>query len=360
MKYVLTIAAGYVTDWTIAQAIRELLQNKIDQETIDPTNVGSIKVDGDSLSISNKTSKLTASSLVLGCSSKQDDDTTIGKFGEGYKLALLVLLRNNIKVVIHNYHEKQTWIPAFEYVEKYKSELLVINSETHWFKGVPDDNLEFVITGLDDPQKYIDEVLLNRSMIKSSIRTCYGEILEIEEKKGLIYVSGLFVTKVDDLVYSYNFNPSVIEIGRDRNLADKFDIQIGTRRMWIEIAEEHHDLVMELINTGASDVYAMKYGFSRRNTNKVTKELVNLIGHRVPVTSEADVVKAKKTYGDDVDTIVVNEQVMNIVKDDIPIHTPIEVKSTEELAVRFFNRHKKRFSKDMLKDWNKLINSIIE
>ena len=62
---------------------------------------------------------------MLGCSSKGSIDGMIGKFGEGYKLALIVLLRKGFKVDIINADEE--WKPRFANSEKFDTQVLTID-----------------------------------------------------------------------------------------------------------------------------------------------------------------------------------------------------------------------------------------
>lgn len=98
-KYELAISTGYVPDWGIVEAFRELFQNALDNQITNPENTMGWGYDTNTevLTVSNKTSKLTVDSLLLGSGTKTNDKNTIGKHGEGYKIAFMVLLRNNKK-----------------------------------------------------------------------------------------------------------------------------------------------------------------------------------------------------------------------------------------------------------------------
>lgn len=345
-KYVLTIGKDYVSQWGIKDAIRELIQNKIDQEVTDPTNIGSMSIEDGKLHISNKTSELTKSSLILGCSSKKDDTATIGKFGEGYKLALLVLIRNGIDVIIHNYHTKENWIPKIEYVKEYDSELLVINTDRYWFTSPPNNNLTFVISGIDNVQEIIDEITLDENAYEH-FPTDMGVILKGE--KGNIYVNGLFVTNISDLEYSYSIKPEYLNIGRDRNLVDEFDIKYTLASMW---KQAPHDMIMGVIKSGAKDVSFLKY--KARNMDRVANELMVDIGNSIPVTCQAEVMSAQRKYGMSVKTIIVTETVKALVDHKIVMPQQIVVKSNKEILESYVNKHKRKFSREMMKDWTKM------
>lgn len=88
----------------IPEAVREFLQNARDEEIEHEGNEMLIDYDPSSqlLSIGNSHSVLEPRTLLLGQSSKRSATGLIGKHGEGYKVATVVLLRNNCNVTIYN------------------------------------------------------------------------------------------------------------------------------------------------------------------------------------------------------------------------------------------------------------------
>ena len=99
----LTITPTYVSHWSWWEGARELIQNAIDSGDHD---VNFIK---DSICIDSYGGKLPIQSLLLGKTSKEDDETKIGKYGEGMKLAFLCLLREGADVTMWN--GKDVWKP---------------------------------------------------------------------------------------------------------------------------------------------------------------------------------------------------------------------------------------------------------
>ena len=121
-SYELPLAKTYVRHWGMAEAVRELLQNAIDSESAFEWEFGD-----DTLHIRSRHSRLQASTLLLGQTSKADSTDTIGSFGEGYKIALLVLTRCGYPVTVHN--GDRTWRPSFRMSRQFEAKVLCIDDE---------------------------------------------------------------------------------------------------------------------------------------------------------------------------------------------------------------------------------------
>ena len=150
-RYELGMTLDYVSDWGITQAVREILQNCYDEEAVNPENKSFVSYDSDTgvLLIGNKFSSLSTSTLLLGCSSKRDNDKTIGQHGEGYKVATIVLLRNNIGLRILNYANKEVWSAKVVNSKRYNTKIGVFDVETlGLFSKKPDGDLIFELSGI--------------------------------------------------------------------------------------------------------------------------------------------------------------------------------------------------------------------
>ena len=263
-KYELSLVKSYVQEWTAEDAIREIIQNAIDESNRVEDNAMSVEYDPEekTLTISNKKSVLTHDTLLLGNTSKATDDNMIGKFGEGYKLGILVLTRENHPVTIQNYGLKETWTARFVNSRRWKDEVLTIFTEKSQIWSKPThNNLSFVISNVD--QGMYDEVVKKTLFLKDIYtgeyiednykKTSYGNILFEESEKGRVYVNGLFVTILEDLKYGYDIKARYIEIGRDRNLIDSYKITKYTTLMWMEIQDDFKDEILELAHSEALD-----------------------------------------------------------------------------------------------------------
>ena len=318
-KYELSLVKNYVQEWTAEDAIREIIQNAIDESNRIEDNTMSVEYDPEAktLTISNKKSVLTHDTLLLGNTSKATDDNMIGKFGEGYKLGILVLTRENHPVVIQNYGLKETWTARFVNSRRWKDEVLTIFTEKSQIWSKPQhNNLSFVISNVD--QGMYDEVVKKTLFLKDIYtgeyvednykKTSYGNILFEESEKGRVYVNGLFVTILEDLKYGYDIKARYIEIGRDRNLIDSYKITKYTTLMWMEIQDDFKDEIFELAYSEALDFsYDVSYvSIPESNSENISSVYAESTADWLSVKNDvSSFVKKyyqdlKDKYGDDV------------------------------------------------------------
>lgn len=196
------ISVNYVKAWTVKDAVRELLQNAMDS--------GEWRVEGGSTLVNKGTLK--PEHFLLGCSEKASSDA-IGQFGEGLKLALLVLARNGYNVTIvsdrtcytASMRESATWpgqqvlcidsTQCMDYDPGYTA--ISTEPELHWQEDL-----------LPDPEDY--------------------RILWDAPK---LYVKGLYVCDLAHFKHGYNFSPDSIKLGRDRDVVSDFDLAYEASRM---------------------------------------------------------------------------------------------------------------------------------
>src|SRR3990167_3517651 len=101
--YELPITKEYIRHWGLLDGIRELIQNALDSDSPFEWNI-----EEDTLYIHSRYYKLEPKTLLLGCTSKAEDTTKIGSFGEGYKLAMLCLHRAGYKVRLRNNQDRKS------------------------------------------------------------------------------------------------------------------------------------------------------------------------------------------------------------------------------------------------------------
>lgn len=329
-KIELTIAPDYVPTWTVVDAVRELFQNALDQEKQNPENVASWEYSDiyETMSIRNATSKLTAQSLLLGSTSKAGDTSTIGQFGEGYKIATLVLLRNNKKVTFYNYGAREIWRPRFVKSRRFGTDILTffIEKPKVWEK-VPSADLIIEVEGITNKEWYdliVPSNLHLRHEFKADYNivesTQYGDIIDLP---GQVYVNGLFVCYYAPYKYGYNFTPENIKLDRDRKMVSDFDLRWMASKMWS--GTNNRKAVMEMLTAGAADVaYLDSVSFSRNWRDIAAEEFMSVYGpEAIPVTSQDELLNVPKGYKGVIVSVGYNELIrgssrftMPVVKED--------------------------------------------
>lgn len=250
-SYELSLNKNYVRHWGVAEAVRELIQNALDSESpfvyeIDRADDGSF-----TLSLLSEFATLTPQSLLMGATSKAEASDKIGSFGEGYKIALLVLTREGHSTAIWN--GDRHWSPYFQYSKKYEDDLLCIE-ET----AMPHRNqgLRFLVSGLSSDQ--VEDIRASCLQMQEHIgairRTPKGDILL--EREGMLYVGGLFICKTE-LKFGYNVKPEHIRLERDRKTVDSWDLKSLTRDMWF--ATEEFDRIAQMMEAEVPDVEYARY-----------------------------------------------------------------------------------------------------
>lgn len=244
-SYDLPLARDYVRHWGTTEAVRELLQNMLDSES-----PNEFSIVGHQLSITSRFDTLPASTLVLGQTSKADDRDAIGSFGEGFKLALLVLTRLGYPVTVLN--GDVSWTPSFEHSDLFGIEVLKITEQP-----ISDNQgLTFLIDNLhhEDTTLINAMCLFMQPPMNDVIGTRYGSILP--SRPGKLYVGGLFVCDTE-LEYGYDVLPEHLKLERDRQTVDSFNLQWMTKAMWLDTKQWDH--LADMMEKDLKDVKLIEY-----------------------------------------------------------------------------------------------------
>lgn len=333
-KYELSLTKDYASGWTLVDAIRELFQNALDQETVNNDNPMFWSYEDGIFKVGNAKSVLKTKSLLLGASTKSDDDETIGKFGEGYKIATLVLIRLGKKVKFYNYGAKELWTADISYSKKYEEHILVFNVDKKFpWNKVPDNDLTMEVEGITY-EEYLDIMDSNLHIQKEykTIKTEYGEVLLDEKYKGKMYVNGLFINEVKNFHYGYNFKPKMIKLDRDRKLIEEFDLTLTTSKLWNNTNDvEALSIATRLVMEDVADTKYVKYtnNYTNELSDSVAKEFVKTYGRlAVPVSNQEEFKNVEKGK----QAIIIPENVASVIKKSnvIKYVEPIKVKTLSE------------------------------
>lgn len=241
----LSFTEDYVGHWSWWQGARELMQNAIDTKDFD------IVFGSTSMSIVSRGGVIPPRSLLLGATTKRDDASTIGKFGEGMKLGFLVLLREGAKITMEN--GKDLWVPEIVRDEEMDANVLAVNI----FEGVLTENSEkeVCIKIADIPKWAIEEIMDNYApttertvVIENARGKAYTKIYQHDDENqeegddGVItggdcnlFVNGLFVTRVPgNFKFDYDFKPEAFVLDRDRDSASTYEVKYEANRLLSE------------------------------------------------------------------------------------------------------------------------------
>lgn len=252
--YQLTLTRDYVQHWGVGEAARELIQNALDADA--PFE---FSFKDDAFTLFSAGAKLDPAHLLLGRTSKQHDAGKIGSFGEGFKIALLVLTRLGHAVIVRN--RNLTWRPRFEFSGTYGCDLLTIDEQR---SSKDDGGVRFIVQGLtpEDVETIRSSCLRMQKSVGEKIATSRGDILL--DRAGELYVGDLFVCKTP-LRYGYNAKPQHLKLERDRQTVSSFNLNWLTAEMWYEA--QRPDEVAQMIYDAVPDLSAAEY-----NAPQIVKE----------------------------------------------------------------------------------------
>lgn len=252
--YNLNLSSSYCSHWGLWESIREILQNGEDELTLNPKNEINVEYDekNQKLIISNKESILERKTLLLGCTSKENNEKLIGKFGEGYKIALLILTKLGKNVVIKNYMKNERWTPELKADRKYDNEkVLKVLIKKYLFKGDRDSNLTWEVNGITKEEwDEINLKYLRYQDLGETFTDRYGSQILLDQKfQGCVFVNGLFVEKVKSkMAYGYNFSSSKIDLDRDRKTVESFSFFFETKNIINEYGANNPEKLDEIFD----------------------------------------------------------------------------------------------------------------
>ncbi|XKX17632.1 RIIA lysis inhibitor [Klebsiella phage phi1_175008] len=221
----LSILETYVAHWGWWQGVRELIQNAVDTKDYE------VDFEQGQICIKSYGGKIPTSALLLGSTTKIDDDSTIGKFGEGMKLGFLVLQR--LGAEIHMVNGTDVWKPRFAWSEDFGANCLTVDIHEDVVLGNPD---AVSITIKNIPNEAILE-------IKDKYAPCQNLQVVVENSVGKAYskngnkdcrlfVNGIFVTVVPGrFKFDYDFKPSAFVLDRDRDSANTFEVKYEASKL---------------------------------------------------------------------------------------------------------------------------------
>lgn len=345
----LTVSDKYVPNWTYIEGLRELFQNAIDYSAIDPENKMYFEYieEDEKLLIGNKKSILSRESLLFGYSTKRGDDRTIGSHGEGYKIAILVLLREGKEVTFHNKGVGEVWTTRLLKSKKYNSVIPEIKVTKKVFtKKDIDSNLVIEVANITKSEysDFSDNVLQLRGY-GEHIDTTRGKLLLDSDLKGKVFVNGLYVSFDKDLVYGYDLKPDKIELDRDRRLIADFELTRETSAILGLCGDD--TLIAECISDKAKDAKWIAEGYTSlfiNNDSSLREKIVELRqrdtnSKEYPVSTNEDIAELDGATG--IRPLLVTPYERDILRESGMFYKPVKEKKTISARLEsWFDRNK--------------------
>lgn len=368
--YELTLTQNYVSDWTFNDAIRELIQNGTDQAT-DINREFSVHYDieNKTLRLINKNSSLKVNTLLLGRSSKSNNEETVGQFGEGYKIAALVLNRLGKTFTVYNNDKNEVWESKFKNSEKWREKILAFYISKEETK---ETDLCIEIGNVSEGEwNDLQQIWLGFIEKYERVTTSYGEILTDEDCDfaGEIYVNGLYVMRDVRFEYGYNFKPKYIKLERDRKTCSSWDVGTYTSLMISEAlvkGDISFNKVKEMIESQTGECYHLEYTTYNNNVSELQEMLIEAFDkqnpqpYSVPVSSQSDADRVK-AYGGK--PVIVPSGAMKLLNDEKErrIEELVEMPMSIGLTLKQrFNRWYEAYSSGLSYECKKEIKKLIE
>lgn len=242
----MSLHRDYVPEWNVWSGLRELAQNCIDgDKELGAAATIRYRKESGCLYFQNEGITIPREALLIGYSTKRNNNELSGQFGEGLNLGLLALIREGLNVVIRNGSE--VWRPFLERSEKFDAEVLKMKIR----KGGKDyRGLQIEVRRVADE----DWELFRKCLLfvcppkeEETIATPTGSILKGEEYRGMVFVKGIFVERMPDIDFGYDLKEGKVD--RDRKMIDKYDVKWKMSMMWAHAMNED--------KTRAKNVYSL-------------------------------------------------------------------------------------------------------
>jgi hypothetical protein len=233
------LSTNYVSTWGYKEAIREIVQNFIDFGEYGTTESDYIpEIDGTMIRYQNEYKPESFEFLKVGFSKKHSDNA-VGKYGEGLKIALLVLHRLGVKVSIGTTINEVAHIlrPVF-YDDPYLGKCFGIEVEE--LQKNCSINLFTVSVQKTSEYDEMEDYFIDHNT-EVIFENYHGAIVDMPA--GNIYVGGIFVANYDDIPRAYNLKPQHVDLGRDRNFPNTWDVEYHCSKIFQEYCESNETIM---------------------------------------------------------------------------------------------------------------------
>lgn len=230
----LPIEPSYCENWTITDALREIIQNAVDTGTKVNFDMSD---DGNFCTISDSGAGIKLADFLIGRTSKRHDKETIGQFGEGAPVGCLVLARSGRKVSFSALGKVYKFTIQFD--PAWDASLLTIDIE----ESPIHIGTAVTVECSDDEIEKAKNLFLAFSPKEVLDKVESGSILR---DAGKVYVHGLMVSTADS-VFGYNFNNKSL-VNRDRNVVGHWELINEISKILADVSDR--EVITTLLEEG--------------------------------------------------------------------------------------------------------------
>jgi hypothetical protein len=221
MRIELSLSIDYLPDWTVEAALRELIQNALDAGDVtgDGHRISWSRGQGGTVLLGNPSANIERDALLLGVTTKSDGEQR-GSFGEGMKLASLILARNGHGMKLTTATE--TWTARIEESDQFAGKRVLVwhIRQRHAPVAVPFVDVE--VTGItNEVYESVRSQFIEFLDVKNKIETKYGDYIMDPTLKGCLFVKGMLIKREPTYGAAYNIKDAKVD--RSRRMVDSFD-----------------------------------------------------------------------------------------------------------------------------------------
>jgi len=282
---------NYRQHWGEWEAVREIIQNGLDETEQIPELIID-KVNNRTI-IADKGQGINFNQLVLLGKTEKDGENSRGRFGEGIKIALIVLTRMGYKVRIISKKgfEAETFSKEFGEDRIFALKWREIDY-AHYPSGTT-----IVIEGFIPTEDWTKR--FNRGN-KPVIFTHEGFSTRkashiIREEKPCVYVKNIFVQRRDDLIWSYDLWN--VKLEESRNIPDENSLRLYMGELIGKIDDEK--LIEEFFKCVGPSFFEFRTSLSipYKNYDLWKKTFKKVFGNKSALTTSPDLIEKANYHG---------------------------------------------------------------
>lgn len=284
-----SVKETYVPSWGTWEAIREAIQNGLDEDS--RGHRLTVSYSNGWLRIHNEGADMKTDALLWGETDKRGNPELIGEHGDGLGTGLLAGVRAGYEIKITT--QTETWVPFIAPAENFGGQRVLQVRTRKLQRKQP--GVTVAIKVPEEEWEKAQDLFLRFARLDRAVHVLevpdHGTIITDPEYAGRVYVKGIFVQHIPDLVFSYNLPNARVD--RDRRLVDEWDLKWTLASIYkygVAIhPEKLRPIVYTMVRDDRKDTQGLRYDSSEEIPKAVAAQWAEEHGdNAVPVNSIGD------------------------------------------------------------------------